>query len=71
MHLKETAATFSPPPAAPRKAPTKSLDQMKPNPIPTPDGPVSSSDSFDHENNQEGEGMFLAAFPASLVESSF
>ena len=68
MHLKATAATFSPPPAAARKAPPKSLDQVKPNPIPTPDGPVSNSDVFDHEHNQEGEGMSLAAVLASRLD---
>lgn len=70
MHLKETAATFSPPPSAPRKAPPKSLDQVKPNAIPANDGPVSSSGSFDQEHNQEGDGMSLAMFFPSSIESS-
>lgn len=71
MHLKESAATFSPPPVAPRKAPPKSLDQVKPNSIPAHDGPVSSSSSFDHDLNQEGECMSLSVFLASMVKSSF
>lgn len=57
MHLKESAASFSPPPAAPRKAPPKSLDQVNPTSVPAPDKPVSSSGSVDNEYNQEGEGM--------------
>ncbi|XP_057781028.1 nuclear transport factor 2-like isoform X2 [Salvia miltiorrhiza] len=73
MHLKETAATFSPPPTALRKAPPKSLDEVKPTPIPTPDGPVSSSDSFDHEHNQEGEAdgfsIYIKGLPMNATEA--
>ncbi|KAL1565740.1 myosin ATPase [Salvia divinorum] len=70
MHLKETAATFSRPPAAVRKAPPKSLDQVKPNPIPipTPDGPVSSLDSFDHDA-ADGFSVYIKGLPMSATEA--
>ncbi|KAH6814407.1 hypothetical protein C2S51_023425 [Perilla frutescens var. frutescens] len=71
MHLKESAATFSPPPAAPRKAPPKVLDQVKPNSILAPDGPVSSSGSFDNEHNQEADGysIYIKGLPMSATEA--
>ncbi|XP_042014984.1 nuclear transport factor 2-like [Salvia splendens] len=73
MHLKATAATFSPPPAAARKALPKSLDQVKPNPIPAPDAPVSNSDVFDHEHNQEGEAdgfsIYIKGLPMNATEA--
>ncbi|KAL1540958.1 myosin ATPase [Salvia divinorum] len=71
MHLKATAATFSPPSAAARKALSKSLDQVKPNPIPTPDGPVSNLDVFDHEHNQETDGfsIYIKGLPMNATEA--
>lgn len=73
MHLKESTATFSYPHAAPRKAPPKVLDQVKPNSILASDGPVSSSGSFDHEHNQEGEAdgysIYIKGLPMSATET--
>ncbi|XP_047967718.1 nuclear transport factor 2-like isoform X1 [Salvia hispanica] len=71
MHLKETAATFSRPPAAARKAPPKSLDQVKPNPISTPENPISNLDSFDHEHNQEADGfsVYIKGLPMNATEA--
>ncbi|XP_042000301.1 nuclear transport factor 2-like isoform X2 [Salvia splendens] len=71
MHLKETAATFSRPPAAARKAPPKSLDQVKPTPISTPENPISNLDSFDHEHNQEADGfsIYIKGLPMNATEA--
>ncbi|KAK4374794.1 hypothetical protein RND71_005471 [Anisodus tanguticus] len=61
MHLKESAVTFSPPPApAPRKIVPKNVDQISQPPAAAPaDSPVLSSDFVDNGNNQEGESMSL------------
>ncbi|KAK6145121.1 hypothetical protein DH2020_021941 [Rehmannia glutinosa] len=71
MHLKETAASFSPPPVAPRKAPPKSMEQVNPTLVPTPDGPVSSSDSVDNEHNQEADGysIYIKGLPMNATEA--
>ncbi|PIN14008.1 RasGAP SH3 binding protein rasputin [Handroanthus impetiginosus] len=73
MHLKESAASFSPPPAPPRKAPPKSLEQVNPTSVPAPDGLVSSLDSVDNEHNQEGEAdgysIYVKGLPMNATEA--
>lgn len=59
MHLKESAATFSPPPAPSRKPMAKRVEQVNQPATTATDGPVSSSDSVDNINDPEGEGMQL------------
>lgn len=55
MHLKESAATFSPPPApAARKPMTKSVVQVNQPAATTTDGPYSSSETIDNINDTEG-----------------
>ncbi|CAA0825754.1 Nuclear transport factor 2 (NTF2) family protein with RNA binding (RRM-RBD-RNP motifs) domain [Striga hermonthica] len=61
-HLKETAASFSPPPVVPRKAPPTSMEQVNPAVVPTPHGPVSSFDSVEIEHDEEEEGMISEFF---------
>ncbi|XP_059296303.1 nuclear transport factor 2-like isoform X2 [Lycium ferocissimum] len=78
-HLKESAATFSPPPApAPRKIVPKSVEQVSQPPAAVPaDSSVLSSDFVDNGNNQEGEadgysvyikGLPMSATPAMLED---
>ncbi|XP_060180263.1 nuclear transport factor 2-like isoform X2 [Lycium barbarum] len=78
-HLKESAATFSPPPApAPRKIVPKSVEQVSQPPAAAPaDSSVLSSDFVDNGNNQEGEadgysvyikGLPMSATPAMLED---
>ncbi|KAK4366218.1 hypothetical protein RND71_014098 [Anisodus tanguticus] len=79
MHLKESAATFSPPPApAPRKIAPKNVEQVSQPPAAAPaDSPVFSSDFVDN-GNQEGEaadghsiyikGLPMSATPAMLED---
>ncbi|KAK4440495.1 Nuclear transport factor 2 [Sesamum alatum] len=71
MHLKESAATFSPPPAAPRRAPPKNIEQANPTFAPTTDGPVSSSESVDNGNNQEADGysIYIKGLPMSATDT--
>lgn len=82
MHLKESAATFSPPPApTPRKSVPKSVEQVRQPPAPTPsDSPVLSLDFVDNVNNQEGEApdghsIYIKGLPmsatAALLEDEF
>ncbi|KAF3668134.1 putative cytochrome 82C4-like [Capsicum annuum] len=60
MHLKESAASFPPPPApASRKPMERSVGQVNQPPITATDRPASSSNSVDNANSQEGEGMQL------------
>ncbi|KAL2239678.1 UNVERIFIED_CONTAM: Nuclear transport factor 2 [Sesamum indicum] len=71
MHLKETAASFSPPPAAPRKAPVKSMEHVNSTFVPAADAPVSSSDSVDNEHNQEADGysIYIKGLPMNATEA--
>ncbi|KAL0389874.1 UNVERIFIED_CONTAM: Nuclear transport factor 2 [Sesamum calycinum] len=71
MHLKESAATFSPPPAAPRRAPPKNIEQANPTLAPATDGPVSSSESVDNGNNQEADGysIYIKGLPMSATDT--
>ncbi|XP_060174927.1 nuclear transport factor 2-like isoform X1 [Lycium barbarum] len=56
MHLKESATSFSPPPApAPQKPMTESVEQVNQPPITAADRPASSSNSVDNANNQQRE----------------
>ncbi|CAN4113748.1 unnamed protein product [Withania somnifera] len=56
MHLKESAASFSPIATASRKPPmSKSDEQVNQPSITATDRPASSSNSIDNANNQEGE----------------
>ncbi|MCD7466951.1 hypothetical protein HAX54_004057, partial [Datura stramonium] len=81
MHLKESAATFSPPPApAPRKIVPKSVEQVRQPPAAAPaDSPALSSDFIDNVNNQEGEAdghsIYIKGLPmsatAALLEDEF
>ncbi|KZV38485.1 hypothetical protein F511_40347 [Dorcoceras hygrometricum] len=56
MHLRQSAAAFSPPQTA-KKDPPKIVDQLKPFTTSVTDGSVSSSEAVDNGNNQEIEGM--------------
>lgn len=67
MHLKESGSTFAPPPAATRRAPPKKIEQVNSNFASTTDGPVSSNESTNKGNNQDGEGRILNdAFPTYI-----
>ncbi|KAG8391524.1 hypothetical protein BUALT_Bualt01G0196600 [Buddleja alternifolia] len=75
MHLKETAASFSPPPAAPRrKAPPKNVEQPNPTFASMTDGPVSSSESVDNGNNQDGEAdgysIYVKGLPMNATDTA-
>ncbi|XP_009614847.1 nuclear transport factor 2-like isoform X3 [Nicotiana tomentosiformis] len=73
MHLKESAATFSPPPApAPRKPMAKRVEQVNQPATTATDGPVSSSDSVDNINDPEGEAadgysVYIKGLPMSAT----
>ncbi|KAL2486163.1 Nuclear transport factor 2 (NTF2) family protein with RNA binding (RRM-RBD-RNP motif) domain [Abeliophyllum distichum] len=71
MDLKESAANFSPPPHAPRKAPPKITEQVNPPLPPSTDAPVSSSDAIDIGNNQEADGcsIYIKGLPMNATES--
>jgi len=73
MHLKESAASFSPPPAAPRRAPAKKVEQVNPASVPAPDGLISSSGSVDNEHNQEGESdgysIYIKGLPMNATDA--
>ncbi|GFQ07535.1 putative g3bp-like protein [Phtheirospermum japonicum] len=72
-HLNESSGSFSPPPPAPRKVAPKSMEQVSSTVVPTPDGPVSSSDSVDNEHNQEGEAdgysIYIKGLPMNATEA--
>ncbi|KAG8371720.1 hypothetical protein BUALT_Bualt13G0117500 [Buddleja alternifolia] len=72
MHLKENAASFSPPPAASRKAPPKKVEQVNPTFVPAPDGPISSSESVDNEHNQEADGysIYIKGLPMNATDAA-
>ncbi|KAG8387267.1 hypothetical protein BUALT_Bualt02G0003600 [Buddleja alternifolia] len=73
MHLKETAASFSPPPAAPRrKAPPKNVEQPNPTFASMTDGPVSSSESVDNGNNQDADGysIYVKGLPMNATDTA-
>ncbi|KAJ8559385.1 hypothetical protein K7X08_003443 [Anisodus acutangulus] len=71
MHLNESAATFSPPPApAPRKPVAKSVEQLKEPAATATDGPVSSSDTVDNINDPEaadGYSIYIKGLPMSAT----
>ncbi|XP_073039293.1 nuclear transport factor 2-like, partial [Primulina eburnea] len=74
MDLKESAATFSPPPSAPRKAPPVNVEQQTPTFTPVNDVPVSNEESAtDNENNQEGEAdgysVYIKGLPMNATEA--
>ncbi|KAK6780311.1 hypothetical protein RDI58_022495 [Solanum bulbocastanum] len=81
MHLKESAATFSPPPApAPRKIVPKNVEQVRQSLALAPaDSPVLSCDFVDNVNNQEGEAdghsIYIKGLPmsatAAMLEDEF
>ncbi|XP_075519622.1 nuclear transport factor 2-like [Primulina tabacum] len=75
MDLKESAATFSPPPSAPRKAPPVNVEQQTPTFTPANDVAVSNEESAtDNENNQEGEAdgysVYIKGLPMNATEAS-
>ncbi|KAL0436711.1 UNVERIFIED_CONTAM: Nuclear transport factor 2 [Sesamum radiatum] len=59
MHLKESAASFSPPPAAPRKAPVKSMEQANSTFVPAADAPVST----------DGYSIYIKGLPMNATEA--
>ncbi|KAK4409184.1 Nuclear transport factor 2 [Sesamum angolense] len=61
MHLKESAATFSPPPAAPRRAPPKNIEQANPTLAPATDGqfPVQT----------DGYSIYIKGLPMSATDT--
>lgn len=70
MHLKESAATFSPPPApAARKPMTKSVVQVNQPAATTTDGPYSSSETIDNINDTEADGysIYIKGLPMSAT----
>ncbi|XP_010323093.1 nuclear transport factor 2 isoform X3 [Solanum lycopersicum] len=71
MHLKESAATFSPPPApAARKPMTKSVVQVNQPAATTTDGPYSSSETIDNINDTEaadGYSIYIKGLPMSAT----
>ncbi|XP_073270251.1 nuclear transport factor 2-like isoform X2 [Primulina huaijiensis] len=74
MDLKESAATFSPPPSAPRKASPVNVEQTTPTFTPANDVPVSNEESAtDNENNQEGEAdgysVYIKGLPMNATEA--
>ncbi|XP_051131968.1 nuclear transport factor 2-like [Andrographis paniculata] len=73
MHLKQNAGSFSPPPAAARKAPAKSVEQANLSSVSTTEEPVPSLDSTYNEHNQEGEAdgcsIYIKGLPMNATES--
>ncbi|XP_016450024.2 nuclear transport factor 2 isoform X1 [Nicotiana tabacum] len=73
MHLKESAASFSPPSAPAHRKPTaKSVEQVNQPPITATDGPAFSVDSVNDANNQEGEAtegysIYIKGLPMSAT----
>ncbi|KAL3828921.1 hypothetical protein ACJIZ3_017723 [Penstemon smallii] len=72
-HLKESAASFSPPPAVARKAPPKKIEQVAQAFVPQTEGPISSAESVDNENSQEGEAdghsIYIKGLPMSATDA--
>ncbi|KAL6506535.1 hypothetical protein OROGR_024716 [Orobanche gracilis] len=73
MRLKESGATLSPSIAAPRKATPKNIEPVNPTVSPVTVGPVSSSESVDNENNQDGEAegysIYIKGLPMNATDS--
>ncbi|XP_073139495.1 nuclear transport factor 2 [Henckelia pumila] len=74
MDLKGSAATFSPPPSASRKAPPVNVEQQTPTFTPVNDGHVSNPESAtDNGNNQEGEAdgysVYIKGLPMNASET--
>ncbi|XP_073146764.1 nuclear transport factor 2-like isoform X2 [Henckelia pumila] len=69
MHLKKSAASFSPPQAA-SKAPPKNVDQLKPSSTIATDGSVSSSEAVDNGTNPEGEADGYSIYVKGLPMSA-
>ncbi|XP_055812982.1 nuclear transport factor 2-like isoform X2 [Solanum dulcamara] len=73
MHLKEIAATFSPPPApSSRKIVSKNVEQVRQPLAPaSADSPASSLDFVGNVNNQEGEAdghsIYIKGLPMSAT----
>ncbi|KAL3850422.1 hypothetical protein ACJIZ3_012304 [Penstemon smallii] len=71
-HLKENASSFSPPPTA-RKALPKRIEQVSQAIVPAIEGPVSSEESVDNGNNQEGEAdgysIYIKGLPMSATDA--
>ncbi|KAM3234122.1 nuclear transport factor 2 isoform X1 [Capsicum annuum] len=73
MHLKESAASFPPPPApASRKPMERSVGQVNQPPITATDRPASSSNSVDNANSQEGEAtggysIYIKGLPSTAT----
>ncbi|CAN4098585.1 unnamed protein product [Withania somnifera] len=71
MHLKESSATFSPPPApAPRKPMAKSVEQVNQPAATATDVPVSSSNTVDNINDTEaadGYSIYIKGLPMSAT----
>ncbi|EYU40629.1 hypothetical protein ABFS82_14G055200 [Erythranthe guttata] len=72
-HLKSNAASFSPPPAAPRKVAPKTIEPVNPTSVPAPDRPISSSNSVDNEHIQEGEAdgysVYIKGLPMNATDA--
>lgn len=70
MHLKESAAPFSPPPApAPRKPMARIVEQMYQPATTTTDGPVFSSNTVDNINDTEADGysIYIKGLPMNAT----
>ncbi|KAL3649288.1 hypothetical protein CASFOL_005691 [Castilleja foliolosa] len=71
--LTGSSGSFSPPPPAPRKVAPKSKEQVSLTVVPSPNGPVSSSDSVDNEHIQEGEAdgysIYIKGLPMNATEA--
>lgn len=72
MHVKESAASFCPPPApASRKPMAGSVEQVNQPPITAATHPASSSNSVGNANFQEGEGMQLCYCALISISCNF
>ncbi|KAL6567076.1 hypothetical protein OROMI_015480 [Orobanche minor] len=73
MRLKESGATLSPSIAAPRKVTPKIIEPVNPTFSPVTVGPVSSSESVDNGNNQDGEAegysIYIKGLPMNATDS--
>ncbi|CAN4101329.1 unnamed protein product [Withania somnifera] len=73
MHLKESAATFSPPPApSARKPMAKTVEQVNQPVATATDGPVSGSHTVDNINDTEVDGysIYIKGLPMSATVAS-